>query len=163
MIPVLQQPSVITLEPPVRQQPQEPTVRTDAVSVIYTGFDQTLEAARVGASIAAKMGAPLRIVHFRTIPRQLDIERPDGLSPVETEAFTTRLVEEGISARVRVYLCRDEAKTIPYAFRPHSIVVMAGRPSWWPTHAERLRHALEAQGNFVILVNPSNHPEHAHA
>jgi hypothetical protein len=124
----------------------------DSVSVVYTTFDDTLKAARAGAELAAKMGVPLRVVHFRTVPRQLDVDRPDGLSPVETEAFAERLVEEGISARVRVYLCRDEAKTIPYAFKPNSIVVIGGRPSWWPTRVERWRHALEAAGHLVVLA-----------
>jgi hypothetical protein len=93
-------------------------MQIDAVSVIYTGFDETFEAARVGAGLAVKMNVPLRIVHVRKVPPQLDLDRPDGLSPVETEAFATRLVDAGISARVRVYLCRDETKTIPYAFKP---------------------------------------------
>ncbi len=160
MIPVLQQPASATPEAPDPRQFEESAVRTDAVSVIYTGFDDTLEAARVGAAMATQMAVPLRIVHFRTVPRQLDVEHPGGLSPVETDAFTTRLVDEGIAARVRVFLCRDEVATIPSAFRPHSIIVMAGRPSWWPTHVERLRHTLEAQGHFVILVNPSEQTEH---
>ena len=127
----------------------------DAVSVVYTTFEDTLKAARAGAKLAAKMGVPLRVVHFRTVPRQLDVDRPSGLSPVETDAFAARLLEDGITARVRVYLCRDEAKTIPYAFKPHSIVVIGGRPSWWPTRIERWRHALEAAGHFVVLAGSS--------
>ena len=138
-------------------------LQTEAVSVIYTSFDDTFAAARVGADLAAKMGVPLRVVHFRTVPRQLDIDHPDGLSPVETEAFTSRLVDAGISARVRVYLCRDEEKTIPFAFKPHSIVVIGGHHSWLPTHVERLRHAIEDAGHFVVLVDPSEHKEHVHA
>ncbi|HET9831611.1 MAG TPA: hypothetical protein VFP91_07875, partial [Vicinamibacterales bacterium] len=97
---------------------------TDAVSVIYTGFEETLRAARVAADLARKMNVPLRVVHFRTVPRLLDVDRPDGLSPIESEAFMSRLLEEGISARARVFLCRDETKTIPYAFKPHSIVMI---------------------------------------
>jgi hypothetical protein len=140
-----------------------PAVQTDAVSVIYTGFDETLRAVRVGADLATKMGVPLRVVHFRTVPRQLDVDRPDGLSPIESEAFANRLFEDGISARARVYLCRDEAKTIPYAFKPHSIVVVGGHHSWLPTRIERWRHALEDAGHFVVLVDPSEQKEHVHA
>ena len=138
-------------------------MQTDAVSVIYTGFDETFEAARVGAGLAAKMNVPLRIVHFRTVPPQLDLDRPDGLSPVETEAFATRLVDAGISARVRVYLCRDETKTVPYAFKPHSIVIIGGHHSWLPTRVERMRHALEDAGHFVLVVDPSELKEQVHA
>ena len=138
-------------------------INTDAVSVVYTGFTETLCAARVGAALATKMGVPLRVVHFRAVPRQLDLDRPDGLSPIESEEFTTRLLEEGISARARVYLCRDEMTSIPYAFKPHSIVVIGGHHSWLPTHIERWRHALEDSGHFVVLVEPSAQKEHVDA
>src|SRR5215467_540674 len=112
MTPLLQAAvATATAEPArVATERRQPTVQTDAVSVIYTGFDETLRAARVAADLAMKMNVPLRVVHFRTVPRQLDIDRPNGLSPIESEAFTSRLLEEGISARARVYLCRDEAK-----------------------------------------------------
>jgi len=155
MTPLLQK-AVATAELiPAATQARRPAVQTDAVSVIYTGFDETLRAARVGADLAAKMNVPLRVVHFRTVPRQLEVDRPDGLSPIESESFTSRLLEEGISARARVYLCRDEAKTIPYAFKPHSIVVVGGHHSWLPTRVERWRHALEDAGHFVVLVDSS--------
>jgi len=140
-----------------------PPMQTDAVSVIYTGFDETLRAARVGASLATKMGVPLRVVHFRRVQRPLNVDRPDGLSPIESEAFAGRLLHEGISTRARVYLCRDEITIIPYAFKPHSIVVVGGHHSWLPTRIERWRHALEEAGHFVVLVGPSEHKEHAHA
>ena len=144
-----------------------PTLRTDAVSVVYTTFEDTLEAVRVAADLAQAMQVPLRVVHFRTVPVQVPVNHPDGLSPVETDAFVGRLQREGItSARVRVYLCRDEAATIPFAFRPHSIVVIGGRRSRWPTRAERWRRALESAGHFVMFVDSSEHQGHeepAHA
>jgi hypothetical protein len=141
----------------------QPAIRTDAVSVVFTTVEDTLKAARVGAEIAAAMGVPLRIVHFRTVPRQLPVNHPDGLSPIETQSFIGRLRDEGIEARMRVYLCRDEVATIGFAFRSHSIVFIGGHRSWWPTRAERWRHALEGAGHFVVFVDPSEHKEQAHA
>ena len=141
-----------------------PALRTDAVSLVYTTFEDTLEAARVAADLAQAMQVPLRVVHFRTVPRQVPVDQPDGLSPVETDAFVGRLRQEGIAtARVRVYLCRDEAPAIPFAFRQHSIVVIGGRRSWWPTRAERWRRLFEEAGHFVVFVDSSEHVEHSHA
>ena len=140
-----------------------PTMRTDAVSVVYTAVEDTLEAARVGAELARAMGVPLRVVHFRTVPRQVPVDRVDGVSPIETPWFLGRLRNEGIVARMRVYLCRDAAATVGYAFRSNSIVVIGGRRSWWPTRAERWRDALEGAGHFVVFVDPSEHKEHSHA
>jgi hypothetical protein len=143
--------------------PHAPTLRTDAVSVVYTTVDDTIEAARVGADLATAMGVPLRVVHFRTVPRHLPVHQPDGLSPIETASFLRRLHDEGITARMRVYLCRDEQRAIAFAFRSNSIVVIGGRHSWWPNRAERWRHALEGAGHFVVFVDPSEHKERVHA
>lgn len=163
MTPLLRQALETVGSAATTEAPRTPAVQTDAVSVIYTGFDETLRAARVAADLARKMNVPLRVVHFRTVPRQLEVDRPDGLSPIESEAFTSQLLEEGISARARVFLCRDEAKTVPYAFKPHSIVVIGGRHSWLPTRVERWRHALENAGHFVVVVDPSVQKEPVHA
>jgi hypothetical protein len=137
--------------------------RTDAVSVVYTTVDDTLEAARVGADLAKAMGVPLRLVHFRTVPPQVPVDALAGVSPLETQDFIGRLRTLGIDARVRVYLCRDQTSTIGFAFREHSMIVVGGRRSWLPTRAERWRHALEGAGHFVVLVDPSEHKEQSHA
>jgi hypothetical protein len=153
------------LEMPLRhsESRHRPAIRTDAVSVVYTSFDDTLEAAKTAADLAQAMGAPLRLIHFRTVLPQVPVNDPGGLSPLESDGFLERLRGEGITAVARVYLCRDEARTIPYAFKPHSIVVIGGHRSWWPTRAERLRDALEAAGHFVVFVDPSEHKEPSHA
>jgi hypothetical protein len=101
------------------------------------------------------MGVPVTVVHFRTVPFALPVDEPTGVSPAETEAFLERLRAEGVNARVRVYLCRDERRAIPFAFKPHSLIVMSGQHRWWPTHAERWRRVLEAAGHFVVLVDTS--------
>jgi hypothetical protein len=145
------------------EPPREPAVRTDAVSVVYTTVDDTLEAARVGAVLANALRVPLRVVHFRTVPRQVPVDALGGVSPVETDGFIQRLWQMGIHARIRVYLCRDEIGTLGFAFREHSIVMIGGRRSWLPTRAERWRHALEAAGHFVVFVDSCEHKEQSHA
>jgi hypothetical protein len=39
-----------------------------------------------------------------------------------------------------------------------SLVVIGGRPRWWPTPVSRLRRLLEAQGHSVLFI-----PEVPHA
>ena len=163
MTQVLQPTSGAAGWPGMAGQMPQPALRTDAVSVVYTTVDDTLEAARVGAELARAMGVPLRLVHFRTVPRQVPVDRLAGVSPLETEDFIRQLRTLGIEARVRVYLCRDETSTIGFAFREHSMIVIGGRRSWLPTRAERWRHALEGAGHFVVFVDPSEHKEQSHA
>jgi hypothetical protein len=137
--------------------PAAPAVRTDTIYVLFTTVEDTPAAVRVADEFAGSLGAPITIVHFRAVPYALAVEEADGISPIETEAFANRLRAAGRNIKLLVYLCRDELRTVTSAFKPHSLIVIAGRRSWWPTHAERLRRALEAAGHFVVFVDPSEH------
>jgi hypothetical protein len=66
-----------------------------------------------------------------------------------------------VDARVRVYLCRNARRMLPWAFKPRSLIVMAGRHRWWPTEAERWRRALEAGGHAVVFVDTAGHSSHS--
>jgi hypothetical protein len=141
----------------------DPAIRTDAVYAVYTSIDDTLAAVRVAGEFARRLGVPVTLIHFRTVPYALSVDEPTGMSPVETEAFVTRLRAEGLDTRVRVYLCRDRRRAVPLAFRPHSLIVVAGQRSWWPIESERWRRTLEAAGHFVVFVDTSEHQEGSHA
>src|SRR5262245_39112264 len=108
-----------------------------AVYVVYTTVEETLAALRVADSLARAMHVPLTLVHFRTVPYVSAVGAPDGVSPVETDAFADELRAAGFDMRVRVLLCRTPRQGIPYAFKPHSLVVVSGRRSWWPFGGHR--------------------------
>ena len=141
----------------------DPVVRTESVNVLFTKPDETLEAVRVASVIGRAMAVPLTVTHLRAVPYPLTLEAPTGLSPAETDAFVERVRAEGIDVRVRVYLCRDTDDMLPKAFRDHSVIVIGGRRSWWPTWSERLRRRLEAAGHFVLFVDVPEPQEISHA
>jgi hypothetical protein len=134
---------------------QRPALRTEAVYVIFTTIEETLAAARVARDLAAAMGVPLVLLHFRTGRFTPPADSSLGISPVKTEALVTRLCAEDVDTRLRVYCCRNERQAIPYAFKPHSLIVVAGQRSWWPTRSERWQRALETAGHFVVFVDTS--------
>ena len=140
-----------------------PAIRTDTVNVVFTSIDDTIAAVRVAADFARSLGVPVTLIHVRTVRYALPVDEPGGMSPVETEAFIERLRAENVDIRVRVYLCRDQRPAIPLAFKPHSLIVVAGRRGWWPTESERWRRMLEAAGHFVVFVDTSEHKEKPHA
>jgi hypothetical protein len=142
---------------------RDPVIRTDAVYVVFTSIEGTLAAVRVAGGFAKALGVPVKLIHFRTVPYALSVDEPTGMSAVETDAFVTRLRAEGLDTRVRVYLCRDRRRAVPLAFKPHSLIVVAGQRSWWPTGSERWRRTLEAAGHFVVFVDTSEHKERSHA
>jgi hypothetical protein len=139
-----------------------PPIRTDAVYVVYTSIEDTLAAVRVANRLAVAMAAPLTLVHFRTLSYLMPVDAPAGVSPVETDAFVARLREEGIDVRVRVYMCREERRTIPIVFKPRSLVVIAGRRQWGTGPAARWRRRLQSAGHFVVFVDVSS-PEDSRA
>ena len=139
-------------------------VQTDAINVVFTTTDDTLEAVRVASELGRAMHAELKVVHFRSVPIPLSLEQPAGVSPIETDAFIRRVRAEGIDARVRVFLCRSADRAIPMAFRRDAMIVIGGRRGHlWPTAAERLRRRLEAAGCFVVFVDTSEHRESVRA
>jgi hypothetical protein len=131
-----------------------PWIRTDRIYLLYTGVEPTLAAAHAAAPFAEVLGVPLIVVHFRTVPYPLAVDAPAGISPIQTAEFLRRLRGEALDARVRVYLCRDEQRSMPRALTTHSLVVLGGhRGNWWPSRIERSRRLLEAAGYFVIFVD----------
>jgi hypothetical protein len=140
-----------------------PAIRTDTVYVVFTSIDGTLAAVRVAGDFAKALGVPVAVIHVRTVPYALPVDAPCGTSPAETETFIERLRAEGLDMRVHVYLCRDEHQAIRLAFKRHSLIVIAGRRSWWPTGSEHWRRMLEAAGHFVVFVDTSERKEKPHA
>jgi hypothetical protein len=142
-------------------------LRTNAVHVVFTTIDETLAAMRIASELANALSVPVTVVHIRTVPYVLPVDAPNGLSPVETDGFVNRIREAGreagVDVRLRVYLCRNPHRIASLAFKRHSLIVMAGRRSWWPTRKERWRRALEAAGHFVVFVDGSEHKERSDA
>ncbi|PYR52962.1 MAG: hypothetical protein DMF89_00995 [Acidobacteria bacterium] len=128
-------------------------VRTDAVYVVFTSIEDTLAAVKVAHSLATTMSASLKIAHLWMVPTPLPVDAPTGISPAESEAFLARLRAEGVSAEVCICLCRSDQRAIAQAFKPRSLVVLAGRRHWWPTPLERRLRALEAAGHHVLCVS----------
>jgi hypothetical protein len=165
---------IIQLESARAEQPLAVTrehrhvaVGTNALYVVFTSIDETLAAMRIASELAMALSVPLTLVHTRTVPYVLPVDAPNGLSPVETDAFVHRIRDvgrdAGVDVRVCVYLCRTVRRVVPLAFKPHSLIVMAGQRSWWPTRTERWRRALEAAGHFVVFVDHAEQEERSHA
>jgi len=143
------------VEPPNRRA----AVRTNTVYVVQTSIHATLAAVPVAAELAATLKVPVTVVQFRTIPRSTPPDVLAGVAPDAMDPFVEKLRADGLDIRVRVYLCRDERRAFRLAFDRHSMIVLAGRRSWWPSRVERWRRALESAGHIVMFVDTSDRTE----
>jgi hypothetical protein len=60
--------------------------------------------------------------------------------------------ESPIKTTVHVYLCRDRVATLRAVLKPHSLVVIGGRRTWWPTSEKRLARQLRRSGHQVVFA-----------
>src|SRR6266498_2027010 len=125
---------------------REAIVRTSEVTVIFTTLEATMAALHVAATLGRACNASIRLI----APQPMSYPPSAGMppvvrTPVESDAFRARLVAE-IDTRVDVLVCvcRRVTDMARMMLRRHSLVVIGGRHSWWPTRQERLRRTLEA-------------------
>jgi hypothetical protein len=138
-----------------------PAIRTDSVYVVFTTIEGTMAAVRIAYKLGKAMSVPLTLIHFRTVPYRMSVDAPSGLSPIETGTFASHLRVEGFDVQIRVYLCRNEWRAIPLAFKQRSLIVVGGQRRWWGTLSGRWRRKLEAAGHFVVYVDTAAHSARA--
>jgi len=121
-------------------------VRTDTVHLVDTGAEHLRAAAPVAATLARALGA--RLVVVRCAPAGTG--DPGGL--VKTALDVAAPAAAGVELDARVYTGPLAAATIPFAFRPRSLIVMGGDRRPWPARSERHRRLLESAGHLVVFV-----------
>lgn len=127
---------------------------TTEVCVLFTSTEHTRSAVEVANDLARALGASLTLILLRPTryPLQPALPAPDDIIP----RFVEQLRWRGVPIAVRSYVCGDDRKAVPFAFRPHSLVVVGAKRSWLPTRIERLRHTLETAGHFVLFVGEAS-------
>ena len=141
----------------------DPSIRTDAIYVIYTSPQPTLDALHAAAGFARTMSVPITLVHFRTVPYTLPLSAPTGISPVQSDEFLSYLRAAHLDPDVRVHLCRRERDVIGAALKPHSLVVVGRGRHQWQRSSVRWCRLLEAAGHYVVIAGPQDTPENTHA
>jgi hypothetical protein len=150
---VMEREDVERADRPLSEMGAVPVVRTDTVYVVFTGPEETIAAARVAQRMAQAMKAGVTLVQLRIRPVRLPGHEPDGLAQADFEAAANRVRSEVGPADTRIYVGSSERRVAVFAFRPHSLVVLAGRHHWWGSPAERWRRLLETAGHRVVFVD----------
>ncbi len=136
---------------PARPSSEETESKLD-ISVVFTSVDATLRALQEAGNLARSLGGRITLIVPEIVPYPLPLTSP----PVRME-FNERRVRviannSRIETRVSIYLCRDALETLQSVLKPHSLVVIGSRKSWWPTAAKRLAAKLRHFGHQVVIT-----------
>jgi hypothetical protein len=125
------------------------------VNVIFTDPHATASAFKAAASLAADLGACIRLRAAIAVPFRLPLDQPQVSIP-----FTEQVLSELVSraepgchdVTIHLYLSRNRIETFLQVLRPNSLVVIAGRKRPWPTPESRIAKHLQAQGHRVLFI-----------
>jgi hypothetical protein len=127
------------------------------VFVLYTGVSRTLAALQRAATLTTGLNARIEVVFPQVVPYPLPLDEPAAAPSFLTRRFKTLAEKAQIEARIHVYLCRHRREALASALPPRSIVLIGGRPRWWPTREEVIGRWLRARGHRVIYVGKQSH------
>jgi hypothetical protein len=122
------------------------------ITVVFTSVKATLTALQQAAMLAGELDARITLLVPQVVPFPLPLTSPPVLIDFNERRFRVIAERTPIQAAVQVYLCRDRDDVLAGALRPHSLVVIGGRQSWWPTAEKRLARRLRKKGHQVIFT-----------
>ena len=118
------------------------------ITVIFTNIPDTLCATRKAASLAADLGAELRII----VP-QVARNAVSRIQPGNGDSHHLRTIagHHKITTRIDIRYCRNRSQMLQEQLPPGSIVVLGGKRHWWQTAESRLAQRLRSAGHTVLF------------
>jgi hypothetical protein len=136
---------------PARPFNEETDSKLD-ISVVFTSVDATLAALKEAGNLAANLGARITLIVPHIVPYPLPLSRPPVLIDFNERRLRVLAGECRVETRISIYLCRDPLETLQAVLRPHSLVIVGSRKSWWPTAEKRLARKLRRFGRQVLVT-----------
>ena len=129
---------------------------TMEVVVLYTTVPETLQALKMAAHLAHDLSARIRLLVLEVVPYPLPLDQPAVTLPFSRQRFRT-LAENApravkVDTEVDIHLVRDPHEAIESILEPHSVVVLGGRRTWWPSAQGRLARRLKRSGHSVFYA-----------
>jgi len=122
------------------------------VDVVFTSVEPTLAALKKAGALASRLNGRVTLVVPQIVPYPLPLKTPPVLIDFNERRFRIIASESPVETTVRIYLCRDPLEALTAVLQPHSVVVVGGRRSWWPTAEKRLAGKLRRVGHEVIFT-----------
>lgn len=148
--------AVETFRSPTTLLPERPMAKGEEhgldIDVVFTSYKGTLAALKEAGSLAKRLGGHITLLVPQVVPILLPITRPPVLLSWIKRRLRAMASQSPVDITVRLILCRDSWKTLAAVLKPHSLVLVGGRHSWWPTAAVRLARRLQDAGHEVIFA-----------
>jgi hypothetical protein len=123
------------------------------VVVLHTTIEGTLESLKRAAELASGLAASIRLLVLTVVPYPLPLESPQVPVAFTQRRFITIACDARVETMVDIRLGREKASMMEAALKPHSVVVLERRRSWWPHPTRRLEKRLERLGHQVVFSN----------
>jgi hypothetical protein len=136
---------------PVRPFTEETGSKLD-ISVVFTSIEATLTALKEAGNLASSLAARITLIVPQIVPYPLPLTSPPVLIDFSERRLRVIASNSRVETRVSVYLCRDPQETLRSVLKPHSLVVIGSRKSWWPTAEKRLAAKLRHFGHQVVVT-----------
>ena len=136
---------------PVRPFTEETGSKLD-ISVVFTSIEATLTALKEAGNLASSLAARITLIVPQIVPYPLPLTSPPVLIDFSERRLRVIASNSRVETRVSVYLCRDPLETLRSVLKPHSLVVIGSRKSWWPTAEKRLAAKLRHFGHQVVVT-----------
>jgi hypothetical protein len=122
------------------------------IAVVFTSIEPTLAALRKAGALASRLRACITLIVPQVVPYPLPLNRPPVPRDFTERHFRVMADESPVETKVQVYLCRDRIAALRGVLKPHSLVVIGGSKSWWPTREKRLARQLRRSGHEVVFA-----------
>jgi hypothetical protein len=122
------------------------------ISVVFTSVEATLAALKRAGALASRLSARITLLVPQIVPYPLPLTSPPVLLDFNERRFRTIAGESPVETTVHLYLCRDRLQMLVTTLSPHSLVVLGGRRTWWPTKEKSLARKLSRAGHQVIFT-----------
>jgi hypothetical protein len=134
------------------EAPQAPAARRIEIAVVFTDAPGGFAGMQLAVGLAQQLGACLKLFMPYEVHYSLPLEAP----PVMREYLESQLHDlaamTGMKVEAQVCLCRDKKIALNQVLPPNSLIIVGGTKRWWPTPAQKLAQALEADGHHVIFA-----------
>jgi hypothetical protein len=124
------------------------------VNVIFTTPQATALALKTAAAFGAELDACIRLRAVIAVSLGLPIDSPQVSIPFmqRTLAQLVTQLDDRLNITIHLYVSRDRIKTLLWALRPNSLVMIGGRMRAWPTEESRTVRHLQAKGHRVVFI-----------